>query len=182
MSLVTVVCPTDCENYLAPVDFSLCDPDVDFGEIERIYVTARGAGLTDWTDAAEWAARLDNDTEDDNTKIRTLFVRGDQPPAESNEVEISLCRIVYSEKDFTLNLDIDETSVINNDFMRYIECNDLYTIWYQAGKYLYGGTDGIDVNIGLNNNIPRGCNELNLITGTVKWQAKHSPEKIINPL
>lgn len=181
MSLVTVTCPTGCANYLPPVDFDYCDPNVDFGEIERIYVTARGAGLSDWTDATEWATRLDNTTED-NAKIRTLYVRGDQPPAESNEVEISLCRLVHSEKDFTINLDIDETSVTNNDLMRYLECGDLYTAWYAAGQYLYGGTDGIEVNINLNNNITRGCNELNLISGTVKWQAKHHPEKIVNPL
>ena len=180
MSLI--ICPTDCVGYLPPVDFSLCDPDVDFGEIERIYVTGRGEYLADWNNAAEWAARLDNDTLDDNTKIRTLHVRGDQPPAESNEVEISLCRKVYSPKDFTLNIDIDETSIVNNDFMRELECNDLYTIWYAAGQYMYGGTLGIDVNITLNNNITRGCNELNLISGTVKWDAKHHPEKIINPL
>ena len=181
MSLVTVVCPTDCVDYLPVVSFNLCDPNVDFGEIERIYMTARGAGLTDWTDAAEWAARLD-DTTATNTLIRTMFVRADQPPAESNEVEISLCRIVQSEKDFTINLDIDETNITNNDPMRYLECNDLYTAWYAAGQYMYGGTDGIDININLNNNITRGCNELNLISGMIKWQAQHHPEKITNPL
>lgn len=182
MSLVSITCPTDCANYLPPVDFSYCDPNVDFGEIERIYLTGIGQGLSDWTDAAEWATRLDNATEDDNTKIRTLFVSGDQPPAESNETEISLCRTVYSEKDFTINFDIDETNITNNDMMRRLECGGTFLMWYAAGQYMYGGTDGIEVQINVNNNITRGCNELNLISGTTKWQAKHHPEKIVNPL
>ena len=182
MSLVIITCPVDCENYLPPVDFSLCDPNVDFGEIERIYVTGQGNGLSDWTDATEWAARLDNDTEDNDTLIRTLFVSGDQPPAESNETEISLCRKVYSEKDFTINFDVDETNITNNDFMRLLECGGTFTVWYAAGQYMYGGTTGVDVQMNMNNNITRGCNELNLITGMAKWKAKHSPEKIVNPL
>ena len=177
MSLI--ICPTDCEGYLPPVDFSLCDPNVDFGEIDRIYVTGRGNAIADWNVASDWTDRFDAVGDD---KIIVLHVSGDQPPAESTEVEISLCRKVYSPKDFTLNIDIDETSVINNDFMRELECNDLYTIWYSAGQYMYGSSEGIDVNITLNNNITRGCNELNLITGTIKWDAKHHPEKIINPL
>lgn len=182
MSVTTITCPTDCENYVPPVEFSFCDPNVEFGEIERIYITGLGNGLADWTDAAEWATRLDNTTEDDDTVIRTLYVAGDQPPAEANEREISLCRMVYSEKDFTINFDIDEVNITNNDFMRLLECGGQFTMWYATPEYMYGGTDGITVRFNINNNITRGCNEINLISGTAKWQAKHHPEKIANPL
>jgi len=182
MSLVTITCPDGCTNYLPQVDFSYCDPEVEFGEIERIYITGLGHGLSDWTDAAEWATRLDNSTEDDDSKIRTLYVAGDQPPAESNEAEISLCRVVYSEKDFTINFDIDEVNITNNDAMRLLECGGQFTLWYATPEYMYGGTDGIMARVNMNNNITRGCGELNLISGTVKWQHKHHPEKIANPL
>ena len=183
MSLVTITCPSGCEDYLPPFLFSECDPDVDFGQIDRIYLTGNGHGLSDWTDPAEWATRLDNDDPDNDTLIRTLHVAGDQPAAESAETTISLCRIVYGPKSFTLNFDIDETNVTNNDAMRLIECNDLFTIWFAAGKYLYGGTGGIDdVSITMNNVIPRGCETLNLISGTAKWKNKFHPEKIVNPL
>lgn len=183
MSLVTPICPTDCEDYLPPFDMSLCDPNVDFGQIDRIYITGNGHGLSDWTDASEWATRLDNTTEDNDTLIRTLHVAGDQPAAESAETTISLCRIVYSPKGFTINFDIDETNITNNDAMRLIECNNLFTIWFAAGQYLYGGTAGIeDVGITMNNVIPRGCDTLNLISGTAKWKSKFHPEKIVNPL
>jgi hypothetical protein len=182
MSLVTIECPTGCEGWLPAVDFDHCDPAVDFGEISQIYVTGQGNFLSDWTDAAEWATRLDDTTEDNDTLIRTLIVKGDQPPAESTEYEISNCRVYWGEKKFTINFDIDETNITNHDFMRQIECGGLFTIWYAAGDYMYGGTRGIDVTISLNQNITRGCNEMNLLTGTVKWQAKHHPEKIANPL
>lgn len=182
MSLVSITCPVDCVNYLPPFDMKVCDPNVDFGQIDRIYLTGQGNCLSDWTDPAEWATRLDNATEDDDTLIRFLHVAGDQPAAESTETTISLCRVVYSPKKFTINFDIDETNITNNDAMRLLECNSTLTMWFVAGQYLYGGTCGIDVNIVLNNVIPRGCDTLNLISGTAKWQNKFSPEKILNPL
>ena len=183
MSLVTIVCPDGCVNYLPPVLMDVCDPNVDFGQIDRIYITGNGHGLSDWTDPAEWATRLDNATENNDTLIRTLHVAGDQPAAESSENTISLCRIVYGPKGFTINFDIDETNITNNDAMRLIECNQLFTFWYAAGQYLYGGTGGIrDASFVMNNVIPRGCETLNLISGVAKWKEKHSPEKIVNPL
>lgn len=182
MSLISITCPTGCENWLPPVSFDNCDPNVDFGEISHIYVTGQGQFLSDWTDPTEWATRLDDATEDDETKIRTLVVKGDLPPAESTEVEISNCRTYYSPKKFTINFDVDETNITNHDFMRQIECGGLFTIWFTSGQYMYGGTRGIDVNIQMNANIGRGCQNLNLLSGMLKWQAKHSPEKIVNPL
>jgi len=182
MSLILITCPEGCENWLPVVDFDLCDPNVDFGEIERIYVTGQGNGLVDWTDAAEWALRLDNETEDDDTRIRTLHARADLPPAEMTETEISLCRTVNSPKKFTINFDIDETNITNHDWLRQIECGGLFTIWFAAGQYMYGGTHGVDVTIVANVNLTRGCQELNLITGTIKWQDKFTAEKIVNPL
>ena len=182
MSLISITCPTGCENWLPVVDFDHCDPNVDFGEISQVYVTGAGNGLTDWTDPAEWATRLDDDTLNDDTKIRTLIVKGDQPPAESVEHEISDCRVFWGEKKFTINIDIDETNITNHDFMRQIECGGLFTIWYAAGQYLYGGTAGIEATITLNNNITRGCTEMNLISGNIKWTNKFHPEKIENPL
>ncbi len=182
MSLTRIVCPTNCENWLPAVDFSNCDPAVDFGEITHIYVTGHGHPLVDWTDPAEWAGRLDDDTLNDDSLIRTLVVKGDQPPAESTEYEISNCRIIYGEKKFTINFDIDETNITNYDFMRQLECGTLFTIWYATENYMYGGTSGIDATIVANANITRGCHELNLISGTIKWNSKFHPEKIDNPL
>jgi len=182
MSIVSIECPTGCEGWLPAVEFDHCDPEVYFGEIAHIYVTGQGNGLDDWTDPTEWASRLDDETLDDDDLIRTLIVSGDQPAAESTEHEISNCRIYYGEKKFIINFDIDETNITNHDFMRQIECGGLFTIWYATKNFMYGGTDGVEVSISLNQVIPRGCRELNLLTGSVSWNAKHHPEKIVNPL
>jgi hypothetical protein len=169
-------------GWLPAVEFDNCDPSVDFSEISQIYLTGVGEGLVDWTNPTEWAGRLDDDTLNDETLIRTLIVKGDQPPAESTEHEISNCRTIWGEKKFTINFDIDETNITNHDFMRQIECGGQFTMWYAAGDYMYGGTSGVDVSVSLNQNITRGCTEMNLLTGSIKWQNKFHPEKIVNPL
>ena len=81
-----------------------------------------------------------------------------------------------------INFDIDETNITNHDWLRQIECGGLFTIWFAAGQYMYGGTHGVDVTIAGNVNLTRGCQDLNLITGTMKWQDKFTTEKIVNPL
>ena len=182
MSLISINCPTDCLDWLPAVLFNDCDPDVDFGEISKIYLTGPGNGLVDWTDAAEWALRLDNTTENDPTRIRTLVVKGDQPAAESTEHEISDCRTFWGKKKFTINFDIDETNIVNHDFMRQIECGGQFTMWYAVGKYMQGGTEGIEASVSINQVLPRGCTEIDLLSGIVKWQNKFHPEKILNPL
>lgn len=182
MSLISITCPTDCSTWLPAVEFDDCNPAVDFGEITHIYVTGLGHGLVDWTDTAEWASRLDDTTMGTDTHIRTLIVKADKPPAESTEYEISNCRTFWGDKKHTVNFDIDETNITNYDFMRQLECGGQFTIWYGTPNYMYGGTHGIDVGMSMNDNITRGCRELNLISGTVKWNAKHHPEKIENPL
>lgn len=180
MSII-VICPTGCDPLLPAVEFDHCNPNVDFGEISKIYITGVGNGLTNWSSAAEWGTRLDNDFVGE-IWIRTLTVKGDQPPAESTEHELSDCRTYWGEKKFTINFDIDETNIVNHDFMRQLECGGIFTVWYAAGQYMYGGTAGIEASITLNANITRGCTELNLLSGTVKWTDKFHPVKIDNPL
>jgi hypothetical protein len=182
MSLISINCPSNCNTWLPAVDFDDCNPAVDFGEITHIYVTGVGHGLVNWVNTTEWASRLDDTTLGDDTHIRTLIVKGDQPPAESTEYEISNCRVYWGEKKFTVNFDIDETNITNYDFMRQLECGGLFTVWFATENYMYGGTDGIEVTITLNNSITRGCHELNLMSGNMKWNAKFHPEKIDNPL
>ena len=170
--MTEVICPTGCDNELPELSMSDCNPEVDFGEIGWIYLTNVDNPLTDWTDIGEWNPRLNN-TSTDTDAIRFFYVAGDKPPAEVNESKISLCRTVYSEKTHTVNFDIDETNNTNYDAMRQIECGGTYLAWYATPNKLYGGNAGIEVEIGMNHNITRGCTEINLIPGTLKWQNKH---------
>ena len=84
MSNPIIVCPTGCQNDVPVVSFDECNPAVDFSEVDKLYLTAINNPLADWTDAAEWATRIDNsgtDAED----IRELWVKGELPEPESAE-------------------------------------------------------------------------------------------------
>lgn len=179
--MTELICPTGCENELPELSMSECNPEVDFGEISFIYITNVDNPLSDVSDVSEWNERLSNDSTDVDA-IRYLYVAGDKPPAEVNELKISLCRTIYSEKTHTVNFDIDETNVINHDAMRQFQCGGTFLVWYATPNYLYGGNNGIEVEVKIDQNITRGCTELNLFPGTLKWQNKDYPEVIANPL
>ena len=176
-----IVCPDGCDVELPELKMEECNPDVDFSEVNKIYFTNVDFPLTNWHEVTEWNGRLSNDSVAINA-IRYMHVAGDKPPAESNETKISLCRTFYSEKDHTLNFDIDETSPMNNEAMRELECGGELMVWYATENYLYGGNWGVRATVVINDNITRGCTELNTIQGQFKWQSRHHPEKIVNPL
>ena len=179
--MTELICPTGCENELPELLVSECNPTVDFGEIGYIYITNINYPLTDFSDLSEWNTRLSNDSTDVDA-IRYLYVAGDKPPAEANESTISLCRKVYSEKNHTVNFDLDESNVTNYDAMRQFQCGGTYLVWYATPNYLYGGNGGIEAEINIDHNLTRGCTELNVFPGTLKWQDKDYPESIANPL
>jgi hypothetical protein len=91
-------------------------------------------------------------------------------------------RKVTGPKKHSINIKVDETGELNYEFLRQLECGGVFLIWYQAGKYLYGGNEGIQATIALDDVIPEGTQELNTFTGTVEWEAKHHPERVLNPM
>jgi len=179
MSLVNVICPTDCTYEVPIISMDECNPFVDFDEVDHVYLTAIDGELDDWTDLAEWIARL---LSTDPEPIRDFHVSGELPKPEYNTVKISLKREVESEKKFVLNAMIDETNTINYDAARQLQCHGRYLMWFSAGRFMYGGTDGIEVNIQINPLITKGNEELNLIEMILSWYADHHPERIDNPL
>jgi hypothetical protein len=66
--------------------------------------------------------------------------------------------------------------------LRELECGTNFLVWYVAGKYIYGGNDGIEASFKLNDIIPEDNQELNTFNGTITWDAKFHPERINNPL
>jgi len=178
----TPVCPSGCPGILPDLDFNYCAPVNSFGEITHIFLAAYDAEcFTDWTSITEWLARLDNDS-DDPDAIRFLHVKADKPVAETETVEISLGRKIKSPASFTLNIEIDDVSDLNHEFMRVSQCNTLFKMWYIAGDYLFGGMCGIDVILYLDYLIERGTKSIHKITGTATWDASFSPERTDNPL
>ena len=181
MSYPTITCPTGCLNDVPVISMDECNPLVDFSEVDKLYLTALNNPLADWTDAAEWVTRIDNTgvAVDD---IRELWVSGELPEPERATTEIDNERDVWSPMKFTMPLEVFETNLINYDFMRILQCGGLFLAWFSAGENMYGGTDGIEVNIKASFLITKGAKELNKIMLEVGWDAKHNPERITNPL
>ena len=168
-----IVCPTDCADELPEVEFSLCAPVINFGEISKIYLTIPGNPLTNENDPAEWATRM---AATDATKIIELTVLADLPAPETAQVDISGGRKATGLKSYTMALDIDETNDINYEFMCATSCATKKTLWFKTtGGKLYGGPKGIDGTLILDEVIPRSNKEVAKFTGSFKWDAKAAP-------
>ncbi|MDD4225956.1 MAG: hypothetical protein PHU98_06170 [Mariniphaga sp.] len=179
----TPTCPTGCIYVPPSNDFDFCKSNIHQGEIEILYIAGPSAQcFTSITSLAEWNARLSETSVDPDT-IRRFRVIGDMPAASSTEVPISLGQFFYTDKDFLINIEVEDNSDLNYAFMRWMECQQLLKIWYQtAGGDLFGGICGIDVSVAANYVIEKGQKSIHKQMWTLKWVSKFSPERVISPL
>lgn len=176
----TITCANDCSDNLPPVSFDVCAPEVNFGEIDAIFITNVGNPLTDETDAAEWATRM---AASDDSKIIELHVVGEKPAPEESSVVISRNIEVSGAKTHTLSFDVHQTNKINYNAMRSFECARKVLVWYRtAGGLLYGGPSGIEGTLKMNQIIPKSRKELITFAGTFKWDAKFHPCVATSPI
>jgi len=177
-----ITCPSSCGSFLPVVTSDYCDPQIEFGEISKVFVMGYdGSDLANWELLSDWTSRLSQDDVADIDKIRTLTVSGDQPLPEKETLEISDNRKVSTPSTFTLNIDIDDVTDEIYEFFRTMECNTRVKIWYTAGNFIFGGNEGIIADIDLSYMIERGQKVPQKITGTIKWDAAHSPARGANP-
>ena len=119
------------------------------------------------------------------TKLKFVFLHtvGDKPATEKNKIEFSQNRAVYTTPKHTLNISVDETNDENYALIQWLEENAGQTIavWYQAGKYLYGGNEGVPALVTLDDIIPVSDEELNTFDGVVEWEGIH-PDRVVNPM
>lgn len=183
MSANTVpICPSGCTGILPDLDFNYCSPVNAFGEITHIFLAAYDAEcFTDITSLAEWLARLDNTTSDPDA-IRFMHVKADKPVGERDTIETSLGRKVKSPGSYTINIEVDDVSDLNHEFMRTTSCSTTMKMWYAAGGYLWGGVCGVNAIVTLDYQIERGTKAIHKIIGTATWEAEFAPERIVNPL
>ena len=181
MSNPTIVCPEGCLDDVPIISMDECNPDVDFSEIDKLYMTQIDQPLADWTDAAEWTARIDNSGTDVDD-IREWWVSGELPVPERTITEIDNDRDVSSPNKFTATIQVYETNLTNYDAVRFLQCNTRVLIWYSAGENMYGGTAGIEADVIASHIITKGSKEANIIELLVTWDNKHNPERITNPL
>ena len=180
MSAINPTCPTSCASTVAVVSFDFCDPNVNFGEIEKLYVAPKdAANLSDWTSATAWAARITNSgTGADD--IREMHVSADLPAPERDKVDISVRRTVTTPATWTINIDIDDLGDENYEFIRSTACNTSVKVWFATQNYIYGGNTGIIAEISLDPMIERGKKSLQKASGTITWEAKFAPERTTN--
>ena len=179
----TVSCPNSCETALPEVKFSKCSPNIVLSEIVRIFVGKQSTQpFNNWKDASEWTQRL-SETANTANAIRPLTVIADKPAGSPVVKEISNGRKYNLRKDFTVNIEIDDVSEENYEFMRVTQCGGEYKLWFEtAGGRIYGGNEGIDASLVLDNVLGRGKDEIEKITGTASWSDKFSPEMALSPI
>lgn len=169
----------------------LCAPNTHYGQISMLMFTRNGDGLTNVTNDAEWATRIDNAStgltalpnSPSKADIRQLFGIGSLTAPDRPEVEISRKRKVYGEPDFTLTFAVDDTSDTNwNNFMGGLPTGgQVYSVWFGTEDRIFGGNDGITATIIANPEIPESAEELQKIILTVTWKGT-IPEVANNPL
>lgn len=182
MSVNNPTCPENCDAQDLPeVLFSDCAPEINNAQIKNIYLSKLGQPFTDWTSAAEWAARLASAGDD---KIIRLTVVAEKPRPEATEKKISHDRTIKGKKNHTINMEIDETNLTNYEFMRFLECGGQFLMWYDSGdtKYMNGGNDGIPSSTNLDDVIGKDASEIELFVGEAKWSSQFSPERIESPI
>lgn len=177
------VCPVDCSSNLPVQDFSLCAPDVNNGQIAKIFYTTKGNPLANWTSAVEWDSRIENDAVG-ASKIRMLMVVGDLPAPEAEEREISGGRKVQGVRRFTMNARVDETNLINHDAARALQCNTgNHLFWFETRDHrLFGGSSGIEGKIKVDIIIPEAYTDIITYQYTFTWDAQFMPEMIVSPI
>jgi len=115
--------------------------------------------------------------------IVEMTVYGEMPEAEANELKISDDRYIVSQKNHTLTMEIDETNDTNYEFLRMLECNIKFKIWWEtAGGKLYGGNCGVSTTLRANMLTPKERTDIEKIMVTAKWTSKYSPERCDSPL
>lgn len=173
---VDIVCTTTCTAPLPETEWSLCNPQVNYGEIDAFLVTNIGNPLTDETSAIEWAGRKAL-LLTDPMRIDEWHVTAEKPAPETTEITISRNVTVTGSKTHTITGEIQQTSNKNyNSIVRQYECAKKVLFWYRtAGGKLYGGASGIEGSLITNLVIPKSRKELSIIQFSVKWEAKFSP-------
>lgn len=169
-----------CSTVLPAVHADLCDDQAYFGEISQLYFTRLGDDLTDYTDDTEWTTRLSNSTalpaSPTLAPIRQLFGIGSIADPNRPSVVLSRRRNKYSDAEYTLVFNVDDTGEDNWAFLQGIPAGgQTYAVWFGTEERLFGGNAGIEATIVADFNIPESAQELMKIKLTVTWKATIPP-------
>lgn len=165
-----------CNTVLPAVSADFCAPNVNFGQIEKIYFTRVGDDFTLVTDPAEWATRLSNSdplpASPALAPVRELFVIGSLGEPEQTPIVISAEREVYPDGQFEIPFLVDDTSQTNYDFAQTLigQNGAVYAFWFEAGGLLFGDNAGVVATMRLFYEVPEASTDLQRIRGTIRWK------------
>ena len=178
----------DCESELPPVSFDPCNTSIKYNEIEFIYLMNEGYPFTNWTDPAEWAARLSMDSSDPNA-VRRLTVRGTLDVEPGDRTRIAGGRFIPLPATYTLTGLVDDNNQINYDFMRALSCNRPLRAFFQTTDGdLYSGTGANGGNLGIAvvmtgyENITDDFESFRPLMVEGEWQSVAAPLRIPSPI
>jgi hypothetical protein len=175
--------PVCAEETLGEVDFDHCDPETHSSEIQRIFLRqVNSTDFTDWTSPAEWNARV-SETSLDMDAIRALTVIGDKPAPNAAKRTISGGRTIVPRKEHTINFTVDEATAANHNFFSDLKGGKRYKANYEtAGGRMFGGNNGIAVEVMGDIVLARGQGELQVYVGTLFWVSPETEEMCISPI
>lgn len=167
---------------LPSVDFDFCAPDVEASEIGRIFIRRENsANFTDWTQPGEWTTRVSENSADPDA-IRALTVIADKPLPNAPKKVISGGRNVVPRKEHTINITVDEVTAANHGLMQATETGIRLKMNYEAGKFMFGGNQGIGGTLQLDMVLARGVSEIMVYNGTFFWVSPHTEDRCLSPI
>lgn len=166
-------CVSGCDS-LPEVSFSLCNPQVNSGEVCQIMLTSLNNPMINETDSVEWATRMALPQEDPS-RIILLRGVGEKPEAPLEEIVGAYNNTASALRSHQVEFVISQTGDLNYEMLRYYERAKKGLGWYLTrGGRLYGGK-GIPFSIGFSHVIPRENSALETITAILKWDYKFHP-------
>lgn len=184
-------CAENCGETELPVFVSeYCSDAVvlELSEISELYIasidpadkTKALGGPSDWTSKTSWESAISNTGAG---KVRKLFGSGDVPEGEPITVPIHDGQDKVLNYNYVINYDIQSMTQENYTAMRMLQCGGNFRIWYMTrGGFLYGGQNGIPVNVRkATSPSERGKESYKILKFVFAWTAKCDPERIASP-
>lgn len=184
MSVETIDCTAlGCDAELKPVSFDPCNTKIAYNAIGMLYIANVGNPLVNWTDPAEWASRISDDSTDADA-IRAIPVLGTLEVEEGDQVPVPGNKFVYGKKTLTITGQVYDNNNVNYEWVRSMGCNKQYAVWFRSedGQHLYGGNAGIETVVQGSEAFAEDRTTIRTFAITMTWQAQLIPLRIANPL
>lgn len=191
----TITCPANCTtNNLPIINFQACNPQILSSELQELFLGRPDAvAFSDITSATAWNDRISvNNTPPVGSTVvakdllRRLTIIGDVPAPTSTKKQISGGREITTETKYAVNVEIDDLSDENWQFVQTLQCGKgafPAKAWLVTKSgHVIGGNAGIDVTIDINFILDRGADGIQRAVGVLTFVATIFPNRDVFPL